>query len=91
MEIEFNKKTMGFQICSCDIPDMKKCYETLLAENELFNLEEQIPGLHDLDLFGDVIHGYSSTFKPYEADTIEKGLPTKKLLTKNRNSRVLFN
>lgn len=57
-------------------------FTNIMAKADRFNLESEVPGLHDIDTSNGVVRGYYSVVTPFEIEHLVEGQTTKTLFKK---------
>ena len=78
-EIEVPGSSLSLTCYKCRMDSAPKLVVRIAKEGEAFNLEEEIPGFHDLDHDDTTVRGFYSTVAAFEVDEVVEGISTRTL------------
>lgn len=83
-EIEVSGASASFKAykISRQHDDMSDTFQQLTKSLDEFDLESELPGLHDCECQNDIIRGYYSLVAPFEVEHLKDGVITKTLFKK---------
>jgi hypothetical protein len=71
-EIEVAGSSISMQVCHTSF-DPEEVYDRIMKEDELFNIENETPGFHDVDFDSGLLRGYYSGIVPFEVEHLVDG------------------
>ena len=78
-EIEIQSASLSVKHFLMKVEDIAKTFKAIMSKADTFNIETELPGLHDCDFEDGIIRGFYSVIIPFEIEHLVEGLNTKTL------------
>ena len=79
-EIEVTGSSFAFRRINTEVKGVVAVFAQLKARCDAFDLESELPGIHDLEHNDEIIRGFFSVVVPFEVEHLVEGISTKTLL-----------
>ena len=78
-EIEVEGTSIALKCLCMKTDDINTVYNEIMEKGDVFSLDTELPGFHDVDFQDSIIRGFFSVVYPFEIEHLVDGLTTKTL------------